>query len=325
VTAAAGEDAGGEHDGEQRWADDHRPQSGRSRSTVSAMSMPSLPEQVRRSCAEIARSARWVRIDPDGSTRACGVAGLDPVQHFLEGEPEQVARYVLILDAINFGSGWFPTLRHGSTAEMTERLTAAVRARGRPWSPAELRELHVRDIAGVLDEEAGHPLMQHYTAGLRQLGGWLADRPALDLVADAHGSAARFAASLAAAMPYFADQGFFKRAQITANDLVLAGVADFADVDELTVFADNLLPHVLRLDGVLVLDDELASRIDRGELLEAGGPMERELRACAVHACELLAQRLSVPPRVLDNWLWNRGCEPAYAARPAHLTRTVYY
>jgi hypothetical protein len=126
-------------------------------------------------------------------------------------------------------------------------------------------------------------------------------------------------------MPYFADHGFFKRAQITANDLVLAGVADFADADELTVFADNLLPHVLRLDGVLALDDELASRIDRGELLEPGGAMERELRACAVHACELLAHRLGVAPRLLDNWLWNRGLEPGYATRPAHLTRTVFY
>ena len=52
-------------------------------------------------------------------------------------------------------------------------------------------------------------------------------------------------------MPFFDDPGFFKRAQIAANDLVLAGVAEFADIDRLTVFADNLLPHVLRLDGVL--------------------------------------------------------------------------
>jgi hypothetical protein len=35
--------------------------------------------------------------------------------------------------------------------------------------------------------------------------------------------------------------------------------------------------------------------------------------------------RLGVAPRLLDNWLWNRGCEPAYTARPAHLTRTVFY
>jgi len=76
---------------------------------------------------------------------------------------------------------------------------------------------------------------------------------------------------------------------------------------------------------VLVLDDELAALIDRGELLPAGGEMERELRACAVHACELLSARLGVAPRVLDNWLWNRGLEPPYADRPAHLTRTVFY
>jgi hypothetical protein len=284
-----------------------------------------LPEQVRRSCAEIAGAARWVRIDPSATTAAAGVAGLDPVQHFLEGAPEQVARYVLILDAMNFGSGWFPTLRHGSTNAMTERLTARVRRDGRPWTPEELRALRAADVAALLGEDAAHPLMGQYAEGLRQLGAFLGDREALDVIDGARGSAARFAASLAAGMPYFADEGFFKRAQITANDLVLAGVADFADVDELTVFADNLLPHVLRLDGVLVLDDELASRIDRGELLDAGGAMERELRACAVHACELHARRLGVAPRVLDNWLWNRGLEPAYAARPAHLTRTVFY
>jgi hypothetical protein len=130
---------------------------------------------------------------------------------------------------------------------------------------------------------------------------------------------------LARDLPYFADHGFHKRAQITANDLALAGVATFADLDDLTVFADNFLPHVLRLDGVLVLDADLAARIDAGVLLAPGCPEEVELRACAVHACELLAARFGVAPRVLDNWLWNRGLEPAYARRPAHLCRTVFY
>jgi hypothetical protein len=292
---------------------------------VSAVPTTPLPEQVRRSCAAIARDARRVRIDPAATVVQGGVAGLNATQHFLEGEPEQVAMYVLILDAINFGSGWFPTLRHGSTDAMTERLTAHVRERGRPWAPAELRAIAPGDVAGVLDEDAAHPLMVHYAEGLRQLGALLGDRGALELVADAGGSAARFAATLASGMEYFADHGFYKRAQIAANDLVLAGVAEFDDIDDLTVFADNFLPHVLRLDGVLVLDDDLAARIDRGELLEPGGAMERELRACAVHACERLAHGFGVPPRLLDNWLWNRGLEPAYASCPAHLTRTVFY
>ncbi len=122
----------------------------------------------------------------------------------------------------------------------------------------------------------------------------------------------------------FRDPGFYKRAQITPADLALAGVADFDDLDELTIFADNLVPHVLRVDGVLVYDDDLAARIDAGELLPPGAA-EREIRACALHACELIAPRLGVPPRTLDNWLWNRGQQPRYKALPRHRTRTTAY
>jgi hypothetical protein len=289
------------------------------------MAPPTLPDEVRRHCAAVAAGARCVRIDPAAVSATSGIAGLDVEQHFIEGDREAVARYVLILDAVNFGSGWFPTLRHGSTPAMTERLTAHARRRGEPWTPAELRATDAAAIAAVLDEEPGHPLMGHYARALRELGELLGDGGALDLVATAGGSAARLARTLAQRLPTFADHGFYKRAQIAVNDLVLAGVADFSDIDELTVFADNFLPHVLRLDGVLILDDELARRIDAGELLEAGGEQERELRACAVHACEHLAQRLGVAPRVLDNWLWNRGLEAPYADRPAHLTRTLFY
>jgi hypothetical protein len=125
-------------------------------------------------------------------------------------------------------------------------------------------------------------------------------------------------------MPFFDDKGFWKRAQITANDLQLAGIADFPDIDRLTIFADNLVPHVLRVDGVLRYDEGLATRIDSGELLEPGDE-EREIRACAVHACELIAAELHVPPRTLDVWLWNRGQGERYKRVPRHRTRTVYY
>jgi hypothetical protein len=104
----------------------------------------------------------------------------------------------------------------------------------------------------------------------------------------------------------------------------LAGVAEFDDLDALTIFADNLVPHVLRVDGVLVYDPPLADHIDRGELLPPG-PEETEIRACAVHACVHIARELGVPERTLDTWLWDRGQEPRYKALPRHRTRTVYY
>jgi len=81
---------------------------------------------------------------------------------------------------------------------------------------------------------------------------------------------------------------------------------------------------VLRCDGVLRYDERLAAHIDGGHLL-AAGRQEREIRACAVHACELIAQRLGASAHELDNRLWNRGQAPEYKARPRHRTRTVYY
>jgi Queuosine salvage protein len=288
-----------------------------------------LCEEVRRQCAAVAASARWVRIDLTAPVTAGGVAGLDPELHFLEAPPEELARYVLVLDAINFGSGWFPTLRveegGSATNAITRRLTDHARQRGGTWTAAELRTLDARRLAGLLEQDPAHDLMGLYARALNHLGSWLGDRGALEVVADAGGSAERFARGLAIGMPFYDDPGFYKRAQITANDLALAGVAAFADVDRLTVFADNVLPHVLRTDGVLVYAPELATVVDAGIELPVGGAMEREIRACTVHACELLARRLDVPPRTLDNWLWNRGLQPPYTDRRPHLTRTVYY
>src|SRR5262249_6119723 len=147
---------------------------------------------------------------------------------------------------------------------------------------------------------------------------------ALDLVEAAGGSAQRLAAELAGGMAMFADVGFYKRAQIAANDLQLARVAQFNDIDQLTIFADNLVPHVLRFAGLLVYDDELAAHID-AEIPLPMDRREREIRACALHACELIAAREGIPPRVLDVQLWNHGQTPEIKARPRHRCPTVYY
>ncbi len=288
-----------------------------------------LCDDVRSSCAAIAASATHVQIDLDrlGDIAPGPPPELDPECHYLEGSAEDVAMYTLTLDAINFGSGWFPTLRKrpGCSGYYTVAwaLTDRFRADG-PWNAEELRAFDADEVADVLGQQRDHELMALYAEALRQLGAFLGDRSALGVVAATEGSAERLASQLAAGMPMFEDLGFYKRAQIVPSDLALAGVAEFPDLDRLTIFADNLVPHVLRVDGVLTYTPELAGRIDSGELL-APGSEEREIRACGLHACELIASGLDVPPRLLDNWLWNRGQQPHYKAIPRHRTRTTAY
>ena len=294
----------------------------------------SLSDSVRAECARIAASARSVRIDLDA------LAALDPgpppqldaERHYLEGEPADVAAYILTLDAINFGSGWFPTLRKRRGTDGTPvsgyftvawGLADRFRAIG-PWMNAQLRAMRTEEVADVLAQPRDHELMALFAQALRQLGAFLGDRGALDVIAAAGGSAVRLAELLAGGMTMFADYGFYKRAQIVASDLELAGVASFHDIDRLTIFADDLVPHVLRCDGVLRYDERLVAHIDAGRLLRCG-PQEREIRACAVHACALLAQRTGMTERDIDNALWTRGGASEYKARPRHRCRTIFY
>jgi hypothetical protein len=119
---------------------------------------------------------------------------------------------------------------------------------------------------------------------------------------------------------------FLKRAQIAAADLQRAAVAQFDDLGKLTMFADNLVPHVLRLDGVLEFDQRLVARIERGELIEHGSPEEVEIRACAVHTVELIvAERPEMCAAEVDQLLWLRGQGARYKAVPRHRTRCTAY
>ena len=295
---------------------------------------PSLPDEVRESCARIAADARSVAIDREAlNALDVGPApAADPECHLLDAAPEDVATYFLTLDTINFGSGWFPTLRkrvdhHGNPVSgyftVAWSLADRFRAAG-PWSNAELRAMRTQEFADTLGQPRDHELMALYAQALRDLGRFLRERHALDLVHESGGSAARLARTLATGMALYDDRGFWKRAQIAPSNLALAGVAQFTDLDRLTIFADNLVPHVLRCAGVLVYADGLASHIDAGRPLRPG-PQEREIRACAVHACELLATRTGLSPREIDVRLWTRGQAPEIKARPRHRCRCVAY
>ena len=147
-----------------------------------------LPDDVRASAAEIAAHATQVRIDLDAlSAVEPGPApALDPERHYLEGPPEAVASYLLTLDAINFGSGWFPTLRKRQAAgrpvsgyfTVAWTLADHFRAHG-PWTNAQLRALPADEVARVLGQPRDHELMALYAQALRSLGPFLGERSSL--------------------------------------------------------------------------------------------------------------------------------------------------
>ncbi|HYH90642.1 MAG TPA: queuosine salvage family protein [Solirubrobacteraceae bacterium] len=248
---------------------------------------------------------------------------------------EERAAFSLTLNAINFGSGWFPTLRKPAGLSGFRTVEAGLRARG-PWTASELATIETPEVAATFGQDRAHELMALFTLALRELGERLAVEyfgRFLGLVRSAEGSAERLAETLAT-WPTWHDVSshegarvpFYKRAQIAAADLHLAGIAPADDIDRLTLFSDNLVPHVLRLDGVLEFDARLVGRIEDGLLLEHGSAQEVEIRACALHAVELLvAARGDTNATVVDNVLWNRGALPRYKAQPRHRARTTAY
>ena len=119
--------------------------------------MTGLCDEVRRSCAQIAGQARWVQIDLDalGDVEPGPQPALDPLRHYLEGSEADVAMYMLVVDAVNFGSGWFPTLvkREGCSGYFTVAWSIADRfRRDGPWSAHELREMRTEEVADTLGQ-----------------------------------------------------------------------------------------------------------------------------------------------------------------------------
>src|SRR3954452_18496670 len=133
-----------------------------------------LTDDVRSACAAIAANARHVRIELDALDRIepGPPPSLDPEAHYLDGPTEDVASYLLTLDAINFGSGWFPTLRKraGRSGYHTIASALAPRSRARgPWSSAELRLLDAGEVTDVLGQDRGHELMVLFARALHDL------------------------------------------------------------------------------------------------------------------------------------------------------------
>ncbi|MEE8581715.1 MAG: queuosine salvage family protein [Myxococcota bacterium] len=318
----------------------------------------SLFDRVRRAARAVSERARFVRIDHSAletlSHRLLAAGEeppkLDPARHH-RGSSSSTLAFIFTLNAVNFGSGWFPKLRKrpGCSGYFTVAhcLKDRFDASG-PWRAEELRALRGEDCAAIFEQDAASrdvaELMGLFAQSLADLGRWLELRfgGRFEALAEAAADSAERLVTLLLEMPFYRDVSryaelevpFYKRAQLAAADLCAGfggtGFGNFHDLDALTLFADNLVPHVLRHEGVLVYDRALSEQIDAEQPLRAGSPEEVEIRAVALHAVEGLvdairARGAHTSARQLDYVLWRRGHSKQMKARPRHRARTVYY
>jgi hypothetical protein len=286
--------------------------------------------------------ARFVRIDEAriesyAAELPMAANSEPPNERQWKDDPEAAAAFAICMNAINFGSGWWPTIRkrpgHSGYATMAAGVKERFDDKG-SWTGEELVAMDAGTIAAVVGQDPEHPLMHQFAAALRDVGAHLRaehEGRYLSLVETVDSIPAL--AGVLANWDAFADVSaydgcrvpFFKRAQLAAADLHRAGVADLPGIERLTAFADNLVPHVLRLDGILRLDPDLIARLEAEETLIHGSAEEVELRACAVHTIELLADAAELTPAEIDGALWNRGRAPRYKSRPRPRSRCTAY
>jgi len=274
----------------------------------------------------------------------------DPNTHFLD-QGENTLIFFLILDTVNFGSGYFPHLKKevGFSGYFTiaSKLTEFFRKYGTPH-PYFLQNITPEECGIMFGQNSAHPKMKEllglFSKALNDLGSFVLDNCKGDYLhfLRKKTTAATVIEKLSQ-MPFFKDEQiwkgelipFYKRAQIFLQDIVIAEpdnlLTKFKDINRLTAFSDNLLPYVFRADGLMRLKPELEEKINNGEPISKGSTEEVEIRACTIYVVEELNKLANdvigvFSPRQLDFYLWNRG-QKLKKTSPLlrHRCETVFY
>lgn len=265
---------------------------------------------------------------------------------------DELANYVLVLDALNFyfwGDPRWQVTWQGESANGYWALTIALRRamqEGYPITDARyLQSIPSTDVAHILRGESVIPYFTARVRHLQEVGtGLLRDHDGrfLSCIEGANGSAAALLRHIIALFPSFVDVRqydgrtipFYKRAQILVSDLHGAfesrGATLFTDLTSLTAFADYKVPQVLHQLGVLQYSPGLRHLLDHEVEIPAGGPLEVEIRAATIIAVENIAAAtadagVALPPYAIDWHLWALGQLDSMSSLPYHRTRTISY
>ena len=158
--------------------------------TISLDAASGLFDRIRSRCAEVTKRAQHVRIDDAGleafalrlASDQWSADDLDPA-HYFSGDESETLAFVVSLDAINFGSGWFPALHKRPGMSGYRTIATACRERFEvqgSFGGEALRATTPESMAEVLGQDLRHgevaELMGLYAQAWRDLGVWLGGR-----------------------------------------------------------------------------------------------------------------------------------------------------
>lgn len=260
--------------------------------------------------------------------------------HYFDNGPLTV-QYLFVLDALNF-CFWpdkdlsYDHLASGLKLALEKDKNALDSDRLQNYTGSQLRQLLNWPRPLPIEEERVRLLHEVGLELERSFGG-----QAANLVKSAGNSAATLIELITRHFPGFRDHSLYKghqvflykRAQIFVADLWGAfkgqSYGQFDDINSITIFADYIVPAVLRELGILKYGSNLSCSIDSNSEIVPGSEEEVEIRACSIHAVEKMRdligkkfgkQLLSID---LDLWLWSCGVQNM--ALSHHRTLSIYY
>lgn len=294
-----------------------------------------------------AATSRWAEALPGDALRL----GVHDLPAMLPGDRGQLANLTLLIDALNFCFWSDDPLRiewEGRTYRRFDAMFVSIlrAALEQPlwFKPRYWVEAPPSEIAKLFAGQGKLLMMEDRQRVIRETGQTLLDRfdgKFEDAVDSVNRKAWPLAVLLMTNFDSFRDVARYndqpvylmKRAQICAFDLSIAwsshDYGSLEGLDDLTAFADYRVPQALRHLGILRVETALATRIERQELLAAGGPEEVEIRAATIQAVERMKNALAVRGRkvstwVLDVYLWNLARGDGIAV-DHHRTLTTNY
>ncbi|KAK9285492.1 hypothetical protein L1049_024686 [Liquidambar formosana] len=260
--------------------------------------------------------------------------------HYFDDGPLTV-QYLFVLDALNF---CFWPDKDLSYDHLASGLKAALQNDKSVFDADRLQKYTGPQLRDLLKWPRPLPLEDERVRLLHEVGLELEksfEGKASNLVKSCGKSAVELVSLVTRHFPGFRDHSvykghqvfLYKRAQIFAADLWGAfkgqGYGEFHDISSITIFADYIVPAVLRELGVLRYSTALASIIETNGEIGSGSEEEVELRACSVYAVEKMRELIEIKSGKqvlsvdLDLWLWSSGIH--FPTLKHHRTLSIYY